>query len=211
MASSRPFPALIEQLRRRSLTWLPQIGVGHYPVRQEDQPYDDAYYAKYVLMARTPMGRQINKVRQALVDRHWKGPVIDVGIGCGSFLMARNDTYGFDVNPVACDWLRDVGLWLDPYQGCDAVTLWDVLEHIDDFPRLLEQVWRYVFVSIPIFRDADHVLASRHFRPDEHFWYFTINGLERVMLDLGWACRERNQAETELGRDGIASFVFERI
>ena len=157
------------------------------------------------------MGRRLTGSRMALVNRHWGGPLVDIGIGCGDFVGARVATFGYDINPYAVEWLRRRALWWDPYQrACRAASMWDVLEHIPDFPALLEQIHDYVFVSLPVFDGPDHVLRSRHYRKDEHFWYFTAAGFIRLMSGLGWQCLERNDAETRLGREGIASFAFGR-
>ena len=112
---------------------------------------------------------------------------------------------------LACSGSASAGCTCDPYQmTVDAVSLWDVLEHISDFDRLLAHVAQRVFVCMPVYRGPTEVLASRHFRPDEHCWYFTTLGFLRVMSSLGWEPLETNEAETWLGRDGIASFAFKR-
>lgn len=158
------------------------------------------------------------QARVDLVNRHFAGTVVDIGIGSGAFLERRNgagagrpNTFGFDVNPIAAAWLKSRSLWLDPYQGqVPAVTLWDVLEHIPDFGALLDRVSAWVFVSIPIFTSAQHVLRSKHFRRDEHVWYFTSEGLIRTFDGCGFDLAAMNTVETDLGREDIGSFVFRR-
>jgi hypothetical protein len=92
----------------------------------------------------------------------------------------------------------------------DAVSLWDVLEHIPDFQPLLANVREWLFLSLPIFRDAAHVLASKHFKPDEHCWYFTRDGLVVAMNLCGFALVSESIVETELGREDIGTFAFRR-
>ena len=204
-------PSILRALAVRTLTWFPEYGVGHFPVKASLDTYGEAYFAKYREYAATEMGRRITAARLALVNRHWGGPLIDIGIGCGDFLSARVATYGYDINLTAVEWLHAKDLWWNPYQRpCRAASMWDVLEHIDDFPRLLEQVHDYLFVSLPVFTGPDHVLASKHYRKDEHYWYFTEAGFTRLMSGLGWKCLEKNDDETKLGRDGIGSFAFGR-
>jgi len=191
--------------------WLPEIGVGYYPVTDDRAPYDAAYFEKYVAYSETEMGREINRVRRALVRRHFNGHLVDMGVGCGSFIESRPRTSGFDVNPTAVNWLRRRELYWNPYAcSCEAASFWDSLEHIADFPRLLARVEQYAFVSLPVFRGAAHVLRSRHFRKNEHFWYFSPHGLINVMRGLGWDHLETNHEETALGREDIASFAFAR-
>lgn len=102
-------------------------------------------------------------------------------------------------------------LFIDPYKvACRAVTLWDVLEHIPDYPALLANVREWLFLSLPIFRDAEHVLRSKHFRPDEHCWYWTRDGLVHAMKQCGFALKSESRIETELGREDIGTFAFRR-
>jgi len=156
--------------------------------------------------------------RVEFVNRHFSGALVDVGIGAGSFIELRNaernrrpNTFGYDVNPMARDWLLERSLWIDPYTGrVPAISLWDVLEHIADFDALLARVAGWVFVSIPIFFSGEHVLSSKHFRKDEHIWYFTSEGLVRTFADRGFDLVETNRIESDLGREDIGSFAFRR-
>lgn len=202
---------LFDRLAANRLNWLPDLGIGYYDVQHPYAPYDAGYFAKYLSYRDTPLGRKLTQARVELVERHWAGPLVDVGIGCGAFVEARPQTYGFDVNPVGVQWLREKQLWRDPYRTpVEAVSLWDVLEHIPDFDRLLACVRARVFVSMPVYGGPCEVLASKHFRPDEHCWYFTSFGFLTVMRSLGWRLLEHNETETRLGREGIASFAFAR-
>lgn len=217
MEQSR-WPALFNQCATRRLTWWPEIGVGYYPVEEGTKPYDSEYFARYQRQADTDIGRKLMDARVYFVARHYpRGPVVDVGIGSGAFIDARDAwgedlTFGYDVNPNALDWLEMRAAYLNVYrQRVEVITLWDVLEHIADFPRLLANVTTWAFVSIPIFRDCDHVLRSKHYRKDEHCFYFTADGLIGVMRDLGFECIEQNDMETQLGREDIGSFAFRRI
>jgi methyltransferase family protein len=204
-------PSLLTMLAAGRLVWFPEAGCGYYPVPPAVNTYDGAYFDKYKAYADTDMGRRLNAARLALVNRHYAGHLVDIGIGCGSFVADRPNTHGYDVNVKAIEWLNHRHLWWNPYtRNCRAASMWDVLEHISDFPMLLDCVREWLFVSLPVFSGPDHVLASKHYRKDEHFWYFTINGFTRLMNGLGWDTVEVNGEETEIGRDCIASFAFRR-
>lgn len=193
------------------LVWLPQLGIGRYPVPAE-RPYDDNYFRRYQEMAETEMGRALTDARIGLVGRHYSGPVLDVGIGAGQFVSSRPDTLGYDVNRAGIDWLQGEGVWADLYASeYDALTFWDSLEHIDDPEEAVSRARKFVFVSLPVFADAEGVLKSRHFRPDEHIWYFTHDGLIRWFEQQGFTCIECNQTESSLGREEISSYAFKRI
>ncbi len=56
-----------------------------------------------------------------------------------------------------------------------------------------------------------HAAGSRHFRRDEHYWYFTDAGLCVWMDRHGFQLRERDNIETLLGREDISSYAFERV
>jgi hypothetical protein len=190
-----------------ALVWLPEHGVGYLPV--EAAPYDQAYFDKYVAMARTPQGVAITKARVELVRAYHDGQVLDVGIGCGAFIEAHGNAVGTDINPAAVAWLAANG---HAWNGgpVRAGCFWDALEHIPEPAHLLGLIERWVFVSVPLVQDISKVMSWRHYRPDEHCWYFTSDGLCRFMSWHGFECVHSNNMETALGRLDIGSFVFER-
>ncbi len=191
-----------------ALRWLPELGIGYLPVVA--QPYDSAYFLKYQAMAGTPMGREITRRRVELVRRVHAGPVLDVGIGCGSFIEAHGHAVGADVNPAGLAWLRERGLEWDG-GPVEAATFWDSLEHIHEPGDLLGKVARWVFVSVPLVPDVARITTWKHFRRDEHCWYFTAEGLLCFMRWHGFELRHRDDFETRLGREDIGTFIFERI
>jgi hypothetical protein len=157
------------------------------------------------------------QARVDFVAQHYQGSLIDVGIGSGAFVDLRRHsrpmrpTFGYDVNPAGIEWLQQRRLFADPYAApFEAATMWDVLEHMPDYPRLLANVREWLFLSLPIFRDARHVLGSKHFKPAEHCWYFTRDGLVFAMQQCGFALLSESTIETELGREDIGSFAFKR-
>jgi len=156
------------------------------------------------------------QARFDFVERHYRGPLIDIGIGSGAFLelrcQHRRATYGYDINPAGIQWLKARKLFADPYaMPFNAATLWDVLEHVSDFQPLLSNVRDWLFLSLPIFYSAEHALGSKHFRPQEHFWYFMRQGLIHTMGLCGFGLITENNMETELGREDIGTFAFRRI
>lgn len=158
------------------------------------------------------MGARLTAFRAEFVARHWRGPLLDVGIGCGQFVQSRPLTSGYDVNPAGIAWLLDRGLFVDPYRTMvQAAAFWDSLEHIANPAPLLARVTDFVFVSIPIFQDLAHVLRSKHYKPDEHFLYATDRGFRAFMDAHGWRCVDSDDTETTLGREDIRSYAFVRV
>lgn len=196
---------------QKQLIWAPELGIGYYPV--EESPYDQAYFDKYVSMENTPMGRNITFARNQLVDMYVppdeEGTVLDVGIGSGAFVKSSNNYYGIDINPAAQKWLEENNKQGDS-RSYTALCFWDSLEHIHDPEELLAQAEEYVFISAPIYRDCEHILNSKHFRKDEHCWYWTRLGLSYFMNLYGFVIVKQNKMETKLGREDIETFVFKR-
>ena len=194
------------------LVWLPEKEMGYFPVRREEEPYDDAYFARYKAMEDTPVGRQLLALRLSMVARHVDPDalVCDVGVGSGTFVRARPGTKGFDVMPAAATWLKANDRWHDPFQSpTDALTCWDTLEHIQDPSRLVRNA-RTVLTALPVFRSASHALTSKHYRKDEHRWYWTPKGLIAWFAAHGFVCEECNSFESDAGREDVESFAFKR-
>jgi hypothetical protein len=199
---------MFDELAKDKLLWLPESGIGFYPVT--DSPYDESYFKKYVEMAKTDIGIKLTQARVDLVNKYTKDEVIDIGIGCGNFIEARERTYGFDINPFGVQWLNDNCKYKNPFNGSNNLTFWDSLEHIHEPNNLLEKCNGYVFVSLPIFLSSEHILVSKHFRKDEHCWYFTDEGIKIFMWTHGFKCLESNTMESDIGREDIGTYVFER-
>jgi hypothetical protein len=120
--------------------------------------------------------------------------------------------FGYDVNTNAIAWLESKRLFSNPYESeYQALTFWDSLEHIEDPSVILGAAQGFVFVSLPIFTGPEHVLRSKHFRRDEHFWYFTHESFLKYMDNQGFALLESNTMEQDAGREDISTFAFKRV
>lgn len=191
------------------LTWRHDLGMGY--LQLQETPYDAAYFEKYVGYENTEIGKALNEARTELVKIFCPdGALVDVGIGSGQFMRAMG-CFGFDVNPVALEMLHKDRLFLNPHdEDVDCATFWDSLEHIQDIAGLLEHVKQFAFVSIPIFRDIKHAMNSKHFRPDEHAWYFTNDGFIKFMYAHGFTVIGQSTFETDLGREDIGTYICKR-
>lgn len=222
--------SIIGEIAAHRLHWMEPIGIGFLdcetftgPDGEKPAPYDDAYFAKYRDMADSEVGAALNKFRSELVCR-WaplasqgNATLLDVGIGDGAFLRSVSyltwlQVYGCDINPAGIAYLIENGQLasFEEPSSFDVVTFWDSLEHIRDPRPALAAARQVALVSIPIFTDAAHAVTSRHFRPDEHFWYFTRHGFIQFADQEGFDCVDVLATETALGRDSIETFVLRR-
>lgn len=185
---------------------------------QKDQSqlvdYDAPYFEKYIQYEGSEVSEQINAGRVAFVKKHFGDDfLLDIGIGSGEFIKKRLSTWGMDVNPVAIRWLLARNLWANDIETFHAVTMWDVIEHCpkpgDYFDRM--RYGSYLFTSIPIFKDIRLVRESKHYRPNEHLYYWTEKGFVAWMARHGFRHLETQDFEIQAGRDSILSFAFRKV
>ncbi len=182
-------------------------------------PYDEAYFQKCAGYEGQQIAERINAGRIALVEKYLsRFPfsrddfVLDVGVGSGEFIKKRRRTFGYDINPVAVDWLKTWGFWAENFGNFRAFTFWDVIEHIDVPEIYFKRIptGSLLFTSIPIFEDLADIRESRHYRPGEHLYYFTDRGLVEWMQLYGFDLLERQAFEIDAGRDSILDYAFRK-
>lgn len=207
---------IVSSAKADELYWSDHYRFGYYPIA--DNPvtvYNEEYFDKYVGYAATDIGQGINSYRSSLVRHYKPKEVIDVGIGSGSFIESCEfEVKGYDINHKSVAWLRQKNIFVDPYvvDEIDSLTFWDSLEHIKEFWHLLLKVKGYVFISVPFFSDKNDVLKSKHFRTDEHYWYFTINGMLDLMSAMSFEPLYVGYEETtRYKRDNIGTLVFRKL
>ncbi len=195
---------------KSELIWLPEIGMGYFPTPDDPADAPD-YFPIYEKYGDSEMGHALTKKRVQFVDEFHEGAVIDIGIGCGQFIEARPNTKGCDVNEKGIAWLNERGLFMDPTVGkMQAATFWDSLEHIKNPDAILNNITKWAFVSLPIFENADHILRSKHFKKDEHCWYWTREGFISWMYKKGFDLVTDETFESDMGREDIQTFCFKR-
>lgn len=216
------------------LIWSPADQMGFYDVDAYlaregiQQVYGETYFQKYQVMDQQPMAEDLNRFRSlmvldnlpALESHHGVATVLDVGIGGGGFIKsligrtdmagARMEVRGVDINPFAITWLLERRMMGDLDSHYDVVTFWDSLEHFRDPAVPLQCAGYKAIVSLPIFRDAEHALSSKHYRKDEHFWYFTRAGFIAWADRQGFWVTDVRIHESLIGRQDIETFVLRR-
>jgi hypothetical protein len=182
--------------------------MGFHP--RDPMSYEGDYWQHYREMDATDMGGALTQARIDLVRRHFAGAVVDIGIGGGRF-VTEADAYGFDISESAVKWLMSCGRYQNPYEEGAAAICWDSLEHVPDPVALVACATQWLFVSMPIYDDVHHCLASKHYKPGEHLWYWTEKGFIDWCAREGFELVEKNFIETTIGREGITSFAFRRV
>ncbi len=193
-------------------------GIAYQVARDFRVAYDSEYFAKVSAYEGGEVAERVNAGRVEFLARFVKpgASVLDYGAGSGAFLRAAIaagfDGRGFDVMRQTRDWLEARGLYADNPAGFDAVTAWDVLEHLENPGALVSRLkpGAYLFASIPVFHDLRKIRASRHYRPGEHLTYWTRAGFLRWARAHGFAPVAESGHEVDAGRDSIGAFAFVR-
>lgn len=191
------------------LLWRTDLGIGYLESR--GYVYAEEYWQKYHTYENNGIGEKLTEFRSEFVAKHIDSfeYVCDVGIGSGQFIK-HVGAKGYDINPWAQQWLKDSGYFGDPYeQKFEALTFWDVLEHIDN-PELILSKSDNIFMSIPLHENVNACLKSKHLRPDEHIWHFTHDGIVFFMNHYGFELVDQSDGEIKAGREAIMTYYFRR-
>jgi SAM-dependent methyltransferase len=180
--------------------------------------YGDAYLPKVAAYDGSEIAQHVNAGRKALLDECLKpgATVLDYGSGTGSFVRvaaeAGYEAKGFEVMPKAAAQLKEQELYADDPHQFDAVCFWDALEHIENPHQVLQTIKKgsYTFVSLPVFEDLIAIRESRHYRPGEHLYYWTVCGFIDWMALHGFRLLSTSAHETLAGRDSIGAFAFRK-
>lgn len=198
------------------LVWFHDADCGYvHPVEQ--YRYGRAYFDDYIERSRLRDSDRLMLVRENTVRNHHNGEIVDFGAGACTFVQHMKQTgyrgiTGYDINPWSVQVLTNSQLYRDPWTGRkpEAMTFWDTLEHVADPEAIVSRVGKWAFLSAPIFLCMDHARRSKHYKPNEHIWYFTARGLRSLFERCGFVCVEEHNKESETCREGIGTFVFKR-
>ena len=184
-----------------------------------ERVYDEAYWRSDAARTRgytdyradALLSLQTYRRRMAVVRRHFARPgrVLDVGCAAGYFLEVMREA-GWDVlglepsdaiRPQAASRLGDANVIAAPLvdagleaSSFDLITMWDVLEHIPDFPatlrearRLLAPGGRLLVETQNVRSRAARVLGRRwqHYKHAEHIYHFDPDTLARALDQAG--------------------------
>lgn len=197
------------------LNYCPNEGIMYQRDMTTSVEYDKDYFEKYIKYENTNIAKGLNEGRTAITEKYCRS-ILDIGIGSGEFIKASKiKVFGFDINPLAVKWLEENNIFADPYKNMPDVngfTFWDSLEHIPNPHELISLIPSgfYIFISMPILNDLTKIRNSKHYKPNEHYYYFTSNGMIKWMQDYGFTLIEMSDFETRSGREDITTFVFNK-
>jgi SAM-dependent methyltransferase len=178
--------------------------------------YNAAYWEHYIETVRhtafdpAANARRWNPFIDALEVIGGPGRVLDVGSATGEFLAAARArgwaAYGVETAPVAAEYAaRTHGV--EVYVGAldsvpwpdgafDAVTLWDVIEHVPSPRAYIERAARLLRpggmlgLTTPNIHSLNYLLLGPAWEvigPNEHLHYFSARTLERLLRRAGFA------------------------
>lgn len=192
-------------------------GVAYQVDQSKPIRYGEEYFQRYVGYKGGAISTAVHASRVALCRKYGCRTLQDWGIGSGEFLEAwigeGRTGQGYDINPVAIRWLNERALFSPYLTGCDGVCFWDSLEHVPNPSCLLRGLVKgqYAFVSLPVIQDLRDVRTWAHWRPNEHWHYFTPDGIVGFAELCGLKFLEANDAEHQAGRTAdIRTFVFRK-
>lgn len=101
--------------------------------------------------------------------------VLEVGPGNGTLLNVLkkhcDEAFGFDVAPTEFSTISRTAATSTPW---DLLVACDVIEHFRNVDDLFQYKFEHALITVPCLPDDLSEMANwRHFKPDEHLWYFT--------------------------------------
>lgn len=189
----------------------------HYPADYE--PYDDIADRKKVSRLRGWANQYGIRKRSKFVTRHQSGgKLLDVGCASGAFLLefrARGswDVQGVELNDAVAQYARDrygldviTGTLEDahlPDSTYDAVTMWDVLEHVYDPSATLAEIRRILkpdgvlVLRVPNLSSWDARLFGdtwAGYDAPRHLYVFSPQTLSRLLENQGFQVIDHSTA-----------------
>jgi len=197
-------------------------GIAYQKVRSRSVTYGKQYWKKLKAYDSKPKRKKAVTLSRIEIVQYYcsDGNIFDYGCGTCHFIKELSKVKkegivdGYDVNRLSTLKLVEMDCLghpedLEHYQG---ITFWDVLEHLPEPAEVLKRVSEnaYVFLSIPIFPNLEDIKKSKHYRPNEHYWYFTHEGIKNFMKQFGLSHVQTNNSEIMAGREDIYTFVFKK-
>jgi len=182
--------------------------------------YGEGYANNYLRYAETDVNTPLNLSRMGLISRWLKegNRILDIGCCVGSFIQFAEKYYrcvGFEPNREAgCIARRKCKSQIvygieKIFSEFECVTMFDVLEHLEDPLSILKLVKERFLVSggilvvvtpnvevIPAYSDG--MVSWKHYKPKEHLFLYTPSGLETLFGEIGMEIIHWSREESDI-------------
>lgn len=193
----------------------------------------DFGYTQY--LAEAPLYLRTYAMRSGLIDRYRSEPgaVLDVGCAAGFFLKVMHDkgwrTTGIEISAPMVEYARttlglpdmhrgDILTVPLPERAYDVITLWDVIEHLEEpgahlarARELLRDDGILVLETQNVASCFARLLGSRwqHYKHEEHLHHFHPATMRRLLADAGFRIAENTPRRG--GKYVSMAFLVERV
>ncbi|MCK4307109.1 adenylyltransferase/cytidyltransferase family protein [candidate division WOR-3 bacterium] len=158
--------------------------------------------------------KQNSKTAQEICELRWSfvacvAPLIILDYGCGPGWFRAFRPTGVEVDTYDIAPWPQTGILHDHY---DLITFWDVFEHIRDLDSLIPLFGkaRNIAMTIPILPKGKKLKEWKHYKPGEHFHYFSKDSIVSVMDQYGFKKVKEGWPEVDCGiRENIYSILFQ--
>ncbi len=190
-------------------------------------------YSAY--LAEAPLYLRTYRLRSRHVRRHCPAPgrVLDVGCAAGFFLAVMKEqgwrTTGVELSEPMVEHARSrldlpdvrvgdlLGVDLPP-ASFDLITMWDVIEHLEDPPAHLSAARRLLAPGGRLLLETQNVDSAfarllgrrwQHYKHEEHLYHFDPRSLRRLLETTGWEPIDRTARYS--GKYVSIDFMVERL
>jgi len=171
--------------------------------------YPKEYYSSYG--KKTNELSFLSKDRINLIKRFKKsGRVLDVGCQSGLFLKKLEKegfkVYGVDISEDSCNYAKNILNLKNIYckdimdiefkeDFFDIITLWHVLEHLEDPVLVLKKLYKYlkkdgyIFIECPNISSFSNIIfkdKSPSLDVPRHLWFFSSSTLKKLLYKIGF-------------------------
>jgi len=160
--------------------------------------YDNAYVGQAAFSHKSTANLRVGYILEHIPASELIS-VLDFGSGQGHFVKNMNSVIPTSAYDLAnLPELEDFYIQ-NPYQyNFSLVTFFDSLEHCYDIGWVISNIKaRYICISVPWCHSYSEYWMTkwRHFKPNEHLWYFTEKSLLTFMDRMGYNCLYRGNIE----------------
>lgn len=155
------------------------------------------YNVDYVINSYCTYGERVEKLSLIRYDylisvlNFIPNSILDVGYGSGNFLKTcklniehcyGNDITGYELPP-GVEFVEDI-----TKEYYDVICFFDSLEHFVDISFVKDLKCKYIYISVPEchYINDEWFLNWKHFRPNEHIYYFDRFSLTNFMREHGF-------------------------